>query len=51
MWNLKYNTKELIYQTETDTEIRIMVAKVERNDGGMDGSSELADANYYIQNR
>ena len=37
--------------TETDTEIRIMVAKVERNDGGMDGSSELADANYYIQNR
>jgi len=28
-----------------------MVAKVERKEGGMDGSSELADANYYLQNR
>ena len=38
MWNLKYNTKEFIYQTKTThTEIRIMVTKVERNEGGMDG--------------
>jgi len=37
-WNLKYDTNELIYETETDsqTENRLMVAKgegVERREG------------------
>jgi len=27
MWNLKYATNELIYETETDTENKLMVAK------------------------
>ena len=31
MWNLKYDTNELIYQTETDSDIenRLVVAKGE----------------------
>ena len=35
MWNLKYETNELIYETETDsqTENRLMVAKGERGWG------------------
>ena len=35
MWNLKYDTKELIYETETDSDIenRLLVAEGE---GGMD---------------
>ena len=27
MWNLKYNTSELIYETDTQTENRLAVAK------------------------
>ena len=27
MWNLKYDTNEPIYETETDTENRLVVAK------------------------
>ena len=27
MWNLKYDTNEPIYETETDTEDRLVVAK------------------------
>ena len=46
MWNLKYDTNELIYKTETDTNIenRLVVAK--GVGGGMAGNLELADANY-----
>ena len=29
MWNLKYDTNELIYETETDIENRLVVAKGE----------------------
>ena len=38
MWNLKYDTNELINQTETDsqTENRLVVAKGEGVGGGMD---------------
>ena len=47
MWNLKYDTNEPIYKTETDS-------KTEKTDlwlwgrEGWIGSLELADANYYI---
>ena len=46
MWNLKYDTNKLIYETETDsdTEKRLPVAKGE----GWIRSLGLADANYYI---
>ena len=38
MWNLKYDTSELIYKTETDSGIksRLMIAKGRRKRGGMD---------------
>ena len=43
MWKLKYDTNELIY--ETDTENRLVVAKW----GGRIGSLGLAE-NYYTEN-
>ena len=38
MWNLKYDTNELIYETETDSDIenRLVVAKGEGGEGGKD---------------
>ena len=38
MWNLKYDTSELIYETETDSQIenRPVVAKGEGGGGGME---------------
>ena len=48
MWNLKYNTKELIYETETDSqdiENRLVCAKEAGTGRRMDGSLGLADAN------
>ena len=51
MWNLKYDTKEPTYKTETDSpdiEIRFVLAKEEVGVGeGWIGSLELADANSY----
>ena len=46
MWNLKYDTSELIYETETDSDIenRLVVAKVGVGEGWI-GSLGLADAN------
>ena len=46
MWNLKYDTNELIYETNrlTDIENRIVVAKGEGREGWI-GSLGLADAN------
>ena len=35
MWNLKYDTNELIYETETDIENRLVVANAEGSGGGM----------------
>ena len=54
MWRLKHDTDELIYETETDYDIenRFVVAKGEDGWGeGWIGSLELANANYYIENR
>ena len=36
MWNLKYDTNELIYKTVTDIENRLVVAKGKWDGGGMD---------------
>ena len=38
MWNLKYDTKELIYETnrQTDIENKFVVPKGEGSEGGMD---------------
>ena len=45
-WNLKYDTNELIYETETDsqTENRLVIAEGE----GWIGGLGLAGTNYYI---
>ena len=49
MWNLKYDTNELIYETERDSENRLVVAKGEGEVGeGRIGSLGLADPNYYM---
>ena len=50
MWNLKYDTNELIYETETDsqtyrTDLRFLVV----GEGGIGGLG-LADANCYTEN-
>ena len=46
MWNLKYDTNELIYETKTDTENRLVVAKWGWGVGkGWIGGLGLADAN------
>ena len=50
MWDLKYDTNEPIYKTETDsdTENRLVVANGEEEGVGWTGSLGLVDANYYI---
>ena len=50
MWSLKYGTDELLYKTETltDMENRPVVAKGEGEGVGWTGSVELVGANYYI---
>ena len=48
MWNLNYDTNELIYETETDTENRLVVASGKQVWEGWIESLGLADANYYI---
>ena len=35
MWNLNYNTNELIYETDSDIENRLVVAKGEREGLGV----------------
>ena len=51
IWNLKYDTNDLIYKTETDPQTqrtrRLVPAKREGLEGGSTGSLGLADANYY----
>ena len=42
MWNLKYDTNELIYETETDIENRLVVANAEGSGGGMDWKSGIS---------
>ena len=48
MSNLKYDTKEPIYRTETDVENRLVVAQGEGEGVGGTGSLGSVDANYYI---
>ena len=52
MWHLKYNTDELICETETDSdaENRQVVAREEAGQGRgrMDWQLGLADADYYL---
>ena len=48
MWNLKYDTKELIYETGTESQTsRLVVAGGRQVREGGIGSLELADTNYY----
>ena len=50
MWNLKHDTNELIYKTETDSQTQ-RIDLLPRGRGvreGWSGSLGLADANYYI---
>ena len=51
--NLKQETNELIYETETDPQIQKMdmwFSKLRRDGGRMDWKFGISDANYYIQN-
>ena len=50
MWNLKYDTNELIYKTDSQTGNRLVVAKGAGGWGRESRSLELADANYYTEN-
>ena len=50
MWNLKYNTNELIYKTEirlTDVDNKLMVIRGERGEGYI-GRLGLMYTHYYI---
>ena len=49
MWNLKYDTNELIYQTETDSQTQRTTCGCQREGAweGRTGSLGLADANCY----
>ena len=55
MWDLKYDTKELIYKKETDSQTqRTDLQLPSWGCGGQEaqtGSLQSADTNYYIQNR
>ena len=51
MWNLKYDTNEPIYETETDSQTSrtdLWLSRVKGVGEGRTGSLGLADANYYI---
>ena len=53
MWNLKYDTNELIYETEIDSRIQRTepwLLRVQWVEEGWIGSLGLADAKYYTQN-
>ena len=50
MWNLKYNTKEFIYQTKTDTQrSELWLPRWRGMREAWMGSLELAGANLYIE--
>ena len=50
MWNLKYNTNDPIYETETDSETERIDLWLPRARVGQVGSLEFADVNCYMQN-
>ena len=41
MWNLKYSTNEFIYETETDIENGLTVAKGEGDGAGMEWEARI----------
>ena len=49
MWNLKYDTNEAVYETDSRIKKTTQSCQGERkgNGEGMDWESGLADANYY----
>ena len=52
MWNLKYDTNEFIYQTETDSQTQRTDAQLPRRrevEEGWNGTLELGDANQNTQ--
>ena len=53
MWNLKYDTNEPNYETETDSQTQRTDLSLPRGrevGEGWIGSLGLVDANYYIEN-
>ena len=49
MWNLKYDTNELIYETEEDSQTERADCGCQGGEGGGGGMDwELAGANYYM---
>ena len=50
MWNLKYDTNEFIYKTETGIENRLIAAKGKVVGEGQSGHLGLTDVSYYIEN-
>ena len=48
MWNPKYNTNKLIYETETNSQTYRTDLWLPRGREGQIASLGLADANYYI---
>ena len=48
MWNLKYDTNEHVYKTETDVENRFVATERQGVGEKRIGSLGLADANWYI---
>ena len=50
MWNVKYDTNELIYERKTDSDIEDrLVARGKGNREGWIESWGLANASYYMQ--
>ena len=50
MWNLKYNTNEFIYETDTHTQHTCACQGGSGMGEGQTGSLGLPDASYYIKN-
>ena len=48
MWNLKYDTDEPIYETESRTQNRLVIAKGQGVGGRMEWEVGLADVSLYI---
>ena len=51
MWNLKYDTNEIIYETEIDSQTQKTNLQLPKGKGGGERINQelgLADTNYYI---
>ena len=51
MWNLKYGTNEPSYEQKQTHREQTFGCRGEGGGGGWIGNLELADVNYYIENR